>query len=106
MIDELRIYTLKVGAMPTYLEAFERIALPIMREYIVVRGFWTVDCGDLNDFYHLSVFADHEERIAKRAALGGDPRWADFRSVALDLVLAQRNVILRPTSFSPAFKED
>lgn len=96
MIDELRIYDLKPGALPAYLDAFERIALPIMPRYMALRGFWTVDCGNLNQFYHLARFDNHDQRMKARAALGADPGWPAFRKIALDLVLAQRNVILLP----------
>lgn len=101
MIEEMRIYTLKVGALPAYLEIFERIALPIMRQLLTLRGFWTVDCGDLNEFYHLCSFDDHEHRLRSRAALAAHPEWPGFRNQVLDLVLSQRNIILSPR-FQPS----
>jgi len=101
MIDELRIYTIKAGSLPAYLEAFERLALPILSRYVQVRGYWTVDCGDLLDFYHLSSFTDHAQRQSARTTLAADPDWPEFRAAALPLVVSMRNIILLPTSFSP-----
>jgi hypothetical protein len=104
LIQELRIYEIRPGRTREYLEHFEGIGLPIASKYMFLAGFWTSEFGALNEIYHLWDFRDLEHRNRVRAALHSDAKWqSDFMPRALELVAAQRNLILRPTTFSPPF---
>jgi hypothetical protein len=104
VIQELRIYEVKVGQVAAYLDAFETLGLPIARKYLNLAGFWTSEFGAQNEVYHLWEFRSLEHRVEARARLHADPDWrATFMPRALELVTRQHNLILKPTRFSPAF---
>ena len=71
-----------MGKIPAYLEHFESVGLPIARRYMYLAGFWTVEVGEINEIYHWQK---------------------DFMPKALELIVAQRSVFLKPTVFSPEF---
>lgn len=104
MIQELRIYTVKVGQMAVYLQHFEQVGLPIARRYMFLAGFWTTEYGEINELFHLWDFPDLAQRSEIRARLHSAPDWQrDFLPKALEVIVAQRTVILKPTAFSPPF---
>ena len=102
MIQEMRIYELKIGLLGEYLEFFETVGLPIASRHLNLAGFWTQDYGDFNEIYHLWTFQDLDQRLTARAALQADPDWqTKFLPRAREMVARQRNLILRPACFSP-----
>jgi len=101
MIHELRIYTIKPTRVSEYVDHFQLIGLPIIRRYLSLVGFWTVEFGDINDIYSLWDFSDLTQRTHLRAGLSGDHEWrSEFLPKALELIVAQRTVFLKPGSFS------
>lgn len=78
MIDELRIYTLRPGAMPRYLELAEKVAVPIRGDrHGVLLGFWAGEVGAANSVFNLWRHADLEARRKVRAELEALPAWRE-----------------------------
>ena len=109
MLYEFRRYSLVPGGIPTYLEAFERIALPLIRKNMTMLAFWTSDTGELNQVYHLWEFKDARDRIERRAAFQNEPQFRqEFMPIALPLLSGMHSTLLNPVEFAvglPLFKQ-
>ena len=102
MIYELRTYTAHPGKLGPWLAAFERDRLPLLLKHLGnLAGAFTPDTGTLNRLIQLWVYADHQDRAKRRAALWTDPLWLDPTKNTSDFLQAQESVILLPTRFSP-----
>lgn len=78
MVDELRIYTLRPGAMPRYLDLAEKVAVPVRGDrHGVLLGFWAGEAGAANAVFNLWRHEDLETRRRVRAALEALPAWRD-----------------------------
>lgn len=101
VIHEYRTYQLKPGVLPTYLEAFEAIALPLIRKHMDLLGFWTNDTGLLNCVHHLWAFENHAERERRFAALRAEEEYRlRFLPIALPLLESMNSRILHPVPFA------
>jgi NIPSNAP len=108
MILEQRTYTVNMHKLRAWLTIWEATALPVQLEHIAVfngefLGMYLAEVGALNEVTHLWQHQDVASRDKMRRALESDPRWDIYRQKVDELspMLAMRNVILRPTSFSP-----
>jgi hypothetical protein len=102
MIYELRIYTLKPGAMGEFLTRVERDGLPIISKYLKLVGYWQTEMGTLNQAFHLWAHESLDARARNRAALMADPDWNEkYLRHVLPLMERQENVILKAAPFSP-----
>ncbi len=100
MINEFRTYQLKVGGLATYLDAFERIALPLIHQHMLLLGFWTADTGKLNCVHHLWAFEDAIRREQRFAALRAEPGYRDeFLPIAAPLIVQMHSQLLQPAGF-------
>jgi hypothetical protein len=78
MVDELRIYTLRPGAMPRYLELAEKVAVPVRGDrHGVLLGFWAGEAGAANAVFNLWRHEDLETRRKVRAELEALPAWRE-----------------------------
>ena len=76
MIYELRIYTLKQGALADVVKAASTVSFDIRKnDYGKLEGYWQTEIGPLNQVMHLWSYADLNERARLRAELGKNPRW-------------------------------
>ena len=68
MIVEQRTYTLKPGATADYLKAYENEGFAI-QEPILGRlvGWYTTDCGPLNQIVHMWAYDAYAERDRRRS---------------------------------------
>lgn len=101
MIHEFRRYRIKPGALGTYLQAFENIALPVVRQHMNLLSFWTSDIGELGHVFHLWEFQDHRHREESYARMRGEPAYRDdFVPIAVPLVEEMHSTILTPVGFA------
>ncbi len=104
-LQELRIYDAVPGKLQALHDRFANHTMGFFKKYdIDVIGYWTDEIGVSN---RLTYLVGHES-LAKREenwrAFSGDPDWQ--KAVAEShrdgvLVRQARNIILRPTSYSP-----
>ncbi|HDS1682335.1 TPA: NIPSNAP family protein [Pseudomonas putida] len=96
-IVDLRVYTIRPRCMAAFLEAFEQLAMPILRRHLgTPLGFYVSSIGPLNQVVHLwgyNSLADFERRSAARDA---DPDFAAYLQATRDLVVAQETRIIKP----------
>lgn len=102
MIVEQRTYQLRPGTLHEFLKVYEAEGLDIQRAALGnLLGYFSTEIGELNCVVQLWAFDSFEDRLARRAALSGDPRWRDFAGRTVALVEKQTNMLLTPASFSP-----
>ena len=78
MVDELRIYTLRPGAMPRYMALAERVAVPVRGDrFGTLLGFWANEIGAANSVVNLWRHRDLETRKALRRELEALPAWRE-----------------------------
>jgi len=76
MINELRMYTLKPGKLPEYLEYARTIGRPARgNDYGVNVGYWTTEHGALNQVWHIWSYDSLDERARLRAELQKNEAW-------------------------------
>lgn len=96
-----RIYTIVPRGMAEFLEVFEGMALPILRQHLgEPLAFYTSSIGPLNQVVHLwgyESLADFERRSLARDS---DPRFAAYLQATRHLVSAQETRILRGVQFA------
>ena len=96
-----RVYTIVPRGMSEFLEVFERLALPILREHLgEPLAFYTSSIGPLNQVVHLwgyDSLADYERRSLARDS---DPQFNTYLQASRHLVLAQETRIIRPVRFA------
>lgn len=91
MVDELRIYTLRPGAMAQYLELAENVAVPVRGDrFGVLLGFWAGEVGAANSVFNLWRHEDLETRRRLRQELEALPEWRErYLSGVRPLMLRQ-----------------
>ena len=102
MIVDVRTYTLIPRRLTTYLELFEKNALPVMKRHnLELIGYYVSHIGPLNQVVHLWRYDSLADMERKRSARDADPAWAQFLAMTEGILLMQENKAMRPTSFSP-----
>jgi hypothetical protein len=100
MVDELRIYTLRPGAMAHYLELAEKVAVPVRGDrYGKLLGFWAGEVGGANSVFNLWRHEDLETRRRLRLELEALPAWreqylAEVRPLMLRQVVRFMDAVL------------
>jgi NIPSNAP len=76
MIYELRTYTVKPGSASIMAKNAATIGRDIRgNDYGKLEGYWLTEIGPLDQILHLWSYADMNERMEKRIALGQNSRW-------------------------------
>ena len=105
MIYELRIYETIPGRLPALNDRFANHTVGFFEKHgIHVVGFWTEEIGTSNQLVYMLGFDSLADREQKWAAFQADPGWHQARAESETdgpINARVRNVILRPTSYSP-----
>lgn len=102
MIFEHRTYTVAHGKMDSYLERYEKYALPLQKKHLGrLLGFFVSEIGPLNQVLHIWVYDDMADREQRRAALDADPAWHEFKKMNVGTFVAQEVKIMRDARFCP-----
>ena len=101
MIVDVRTYTLVPRKMPSFLDKFEKLALPLVKRHgFDLMGFYTSQIGALNQVVHLWRYDSLADLEKKRDARDADPAWAEYLAATEGLVMHQENKIMRPMPYS------
>ncbi|MEN5302550.1 MULTISPECIES: NIPSNAP family protein [unclassified Pseudomonas] len=96
-IVDHRIYTIRPRCMAAFLEAFEQLAMPILRRHLgTPLGFYVSSIGPLNQVVHLWGYDSLEDFERRSAARDADPDFAAYLQATRDLVVAQETRIIKP----------
>ena len=103
MVVDFRAYTLKVGAVQTFLELFEKEGLePQKRILGNFMGLYRTEVGpNINQIIMMFGYADAGERERRRAALYKDPAFAAYLKKARELITAQEVRLLVAAPCNP-----
>lgn len=102
MILEQRVYSIRTGKMPAFLEQVEQCGMPIARRVLGGGlGYFTEEIGDLNRVTHLWAYESLTDREQRLAAIVAIPEWLAFVDAVLPLIEHMETRILRPAAFSP-----
>src|ERR1700693_4411964 len=102
MIFDHRTYNIKPNRLATFLETYDRHALPGQRNDLgEPYGFFVTHIGPLRRVVHLWQYENLADRELRRDAMEADPEWLAYRRVALeeDTLRAMENQILKPVPF-------
>lgn len=95
-IIDLRIYTIVVRKMPQFLDAFDRLGLPVQIRHLGVPvGIYVSDVGPLNQFIHLYEYDSISDFDRRRAARDADPEWPAYLAATVDLIERQENRLIK-----------
>src|SRR5881275_1821594 len=90
MVIDFRAYTLKVGAVQTFLDLFEKEGLePQKRVLGNIMGLYRTEIGPINQIIMMFGYADAGERERRRAALYKDSAFDAYLKKARELITAQ-----------------
>jgi hypothetical protein len=104
MIIDHRVYTFKPDKLLRWMDAWQRVALPIQKELLgEFLGMFTTEVGPLNEVIHLWAYESMADREQRRARMLADPRWQAYLVSLAELApyVQTSNRIIRPTAFSP-----
>jgi NIPSNAP len=103
MVIDFRAYTLKVGAVQTFLELFEQEGLEPQRRILGnFMGLYRTEIGvNINQIIMMFGYADAGERERRRAALYKDPAFAAYLKKARELITAQEVRLLVAAACNP-----
>lgn len=101
MIIEERIYRCKPAKVPEFFRIYEqevmRIQLPILGRMV---GYFTTECGPLNQIVHMWAFDDFADREIRRSRLAANEDWQRVSTKLHPLIETMENKILIPAPFS------
>lgn len=102
MIVDLRTYTIAPGQVDRYLQIYESAALTVQREILgQLDGYFVSQIGELNQLIHMWSYPSFEERERRRSELFANEVFKVEAQKLYPLIQKQKNVILKPTTFSP-----
>ncbi len=102
MIVEERIYTVHPGKIQDMVRLYGEEGLALQQRHLgKFIGYFTTETGNLNQVVFMWGYDSLDDREARRARMNADPDWQRYLAKVVNLVVAQENRILRPTSFSP-----
>ena len=104
MVFDFRVYTVKHGTIPDYIDAVRELALPIRQRYgIKLAGWYTPDVGELNKIVHIWAYRDLAHLKEARAQFTSDPDWLEkYVPRVTPHLVSQQNYLMRSLDFAPA----
>ncbi len=104
MIVDHRTYDFHPGKANAWIEAYEKLALPVQTKHLgQLLLFAVTECGPINQAVFMWAYESLGDRDRRRTAMAADPGWGEFlkATAGLGALKQQTNMILKPTSFSP-----
>jgi hypothetical protein len=104
MVYDFRVYTVKHGTTPAYIEAVRELGLPIRLRYgVKLAGWYYPDLGELNKIVHIWAYRDHAHMKEARAQVYADPDWAGkYVPRVQGHLISQQNYLMLSPDFAPA----
>ena len=95
-IIDLRIYTITVRKMPQFLDAFDRLGMPVQIRHLGAPvGVFVSDVGPLNQFIHLYAYDSISDFDRRRSARDADPEWPAYLAATAGMIEAQENRLIK-----------
>jgi hypothetical protein len=100
-----RVYTIALRKMPAFLEAFDRLAMPILLETLGHPiGFYTSVVGPQNQFVHLWAYESLADYEARSRARDTHPGFPAYLQASAQLITAQETRLIRAADLASVRK--
>lgn len=102
MLLDMRTYRCKPGMIKAHLKLYSEIGKPAQsRNLGTPLLFATTETGNPNEYTHIWVYQNADDRERKRAAMWNDPDWISYtqESAKLGALESQENKLLSPVEF-------
>lgn len=98
-VVDMRTYTITPRRMGEFIEVFERLAMPVLKETLgYPLGFYTTWVGTQNQFVHLWGYRSLEDYERRSACRDAHPDFAHYLSASAHLIVAQETSLVRGVS--------
>ncbi|MFN7156355.1 MAG: NIPSNAP family protein [Acidovorax sp.] len=100
-----RVYTIALRKMPEFIDAFQRLALPVLLETLGhPLGFYTSVVGPLNQFVHLWGYTDLADYELRSRARDNHPAFGKYLAASGHLITSQETRLIRavPINIDPS----
>lgn len=98
-IVDLRTYTIRPRRMGDFIKHFDTLAMPLLLKHLgTPLGFYTTSVGTLNQFIHVWMYDSLEDYEKRSLARDTDPAFNEYLEATRDMVLAQENKLIKPTT--------
>ncbi|EIM96542.1 NIPSNAP family containing protein [Paraburkholderia hospita] len=102
---DLRVYTIAMRKMPEFLDVFDTLAMPILRETLGhPLGFWTSMVGPQNQFTHLWGYDDLADYQRRCLARDIHPDFPAYLKASGHLIVAQETRLIRAAALARVAK--
>ena len=104
MLLDVRTYTCRPGTIAKHLELYaEKGFGPQTRNLGQPLAYLKTETGNPNQYLHIWIYENADDREAKRAALWADPEWLAYTKASAELgaLEKQENVLMNPVDFCP-----
>ena len=100
---DMRIYDIKPGQVPVYMEAVEQVGLPIREELgVKLAGWFYSDVGQLNQVMHIWAYKDSDDLHRKMRAVYQHPGWTgEYMPRVRGVIDVQRDQLMQGGDFFP-----
>ena len=102
MLLDMRTYRCKPGMIKAHLKLYSEIGKPAQsRNLGTPLLFATTETGNPNEYIHIWVYKNADDREKKRGAMWNDPDWINYtqESAKLGALESQVNKLLNPVDF-------
>jgi hypothetical protein len=103
MIYNMRVYDLKMGTVPKYMDAVRDIAVPIRADHgVKLAGWYYTDIGHQHRVVHIWAYQDYAHFEQASTAVKTDSRWKnDYIPAVKDFIVKQEDWMMRSPDFAP-----
>ncbi len=104
MLIDIRTYTCRPGTVRTHLALYEKMGKgPQTRHLGQPLAYMLGETGNPNEFVHIWIYQNADDREKRRAAMWSDPDWLAYtqESAKLGALVSQQNKLMTPVGFFP-----
>ena len=104
MVVDHRTYDFHPNTMNRWLDAYEKIGLPVQQRLLGQLLFFAVtECGPINQAVFMWAYTSLGDRDRRRTGMMSDPGWAEFQKATAPIgaLKQQTTMVLKPVPFSP-----
>lgn len=95
-IVDYRVYTIAPRKMAEFIEVFDSLAMPILKETLgSPLGFYTTWVGSQNQFVHLWGYDSLEDYERRSAARDSHPEFSKYLAASGHLIVSQETSLIR-----------
>ena len=102
MLLDIRTYTCKPGTIKKHLELYENKGKKPQSRHLGQPLLYALcETGDPNEYTHIWVYKNADDRETKRNSMQSDPEWIEYTnaSAKLGALVSQKNKLVKNVDF-------